>query len=177
MPQRTRADSPTKTCTMDDCERPLRARGLCATHYNQTRYTQEQRHPRIATACAVCGTLLVRAPDPRRRPACSTLCRRLLQFGEVSTTSAYQWARDAVWRAKKAGAVVIEVFDRADVFARDGWRCYICRRECDPEANPFDSAAATVDHVVPLSRGGAHALANVRTCCLGCNSTKRDHAA
>lgn len=29
------ADSPTKICTTEGCERPLRARGVCASHYNK----------------------------------------------------------------------------------------------------------------------------------------------
>lgn len=35
MNQRNRADSPTKVCTEDGCVNPLRARGLCSTHYNK----------------------------------------------------------------------------------------------------------------------------------------------
>ena len=40
---RTRSDSPTKNCTLDGCEKPLRARGMCATHYNATFHHGSQR--------------------------------------------------------------------------------------------------------------------------------------
>lgn len=51
MAERTRADSPTKTCTEDGCDRPLRARGLCAWHYKQ----QHRKPTRYTITCVVCG--------------------------------------------------------------------------------------------------------------------------
>lgn len=33
---------------------------------------------------------------------------------------------------------------------------------------------ATIDHVIPLSRGGEHLPANVQAACLRCNSAKHD---
>ncbi len=51
---RTRADSPTKTCTEPGCDRALRARGLCATHYNRAKYPAEQRHPKVTVPCDWC---------------------------------------------------------------------------------------------------------------------------
>lgn len=42
-----------------------------------------------------------------------------------------------------------------------GGRCCYCRRRAD-----------TIDHVVPLSRGGSNDVANMRPCCRGCNAAK-----
>ncbi|KOU17087.1 hypothetical protein ADK49_16930 [Streptomyces sp. WM6349] len=69
------------------------------------------------------------------------------------------------------------MFDRLDVFERDGWTCYLCGLPTDPHASPFSPSSPTVDHVVPLSAGGHHAMANARTACLGCNSSKQDRPA
>lgn len=71
----------------------------------------------------------------------------------------------------------MEPVDRLEVFQRDGWTCYLCDTELDPASHPFDLLSATVDHVIPLSRGGEHSMANVRCACLGCNSRKQDRAA
>jgi hypothetical protein len=118
----------------------------------------------------VCGTPIQRPTDNRRRHTCSTTCRRTLTFGPGSGQEGrYSWAADAVQRAREAGAAVVDVFDRLTVFDRDGWACYLCGRATDPEASPFDPASPTVDHVVPLSKGGEHSLANARTACLHCN--------
>jgi len=52
---------------------------------------------------------------------------------------------------------------RKAVFARDGGRCVYCH-----------AAATSLDHVVPRSRGGAHAWDNVVSACSRCNHVKAD---
>ena len=52
---------------------------------------------------------------------------------------------------------------RRAVFARDGWSCQYC-----------GAAAENLDHVVPKSRGGAHAWDNVVAACRRCNSRKEN---
>lgn len=75
---RTRADSPSKTCTMEGCERPLRARGMCSTHYNQTRYTSDERHQKVTVPCTQCGKPCVKGKTRAKRYGglfCSYDCR------------------------------------------------------------------------------------------------------
>ena len=52
---------------------------------------------------------------------------------------------------------------RRAVFIRDGFSCQYC-----------GAAAENIDHVVPRSRGGAHAWENVVASCRPCNSRKED---
>ncbi|WP_420886886.1 HNH endonuclease [Brachybacterium muris] len=84
---RTPADSPTKTCTQPGCARPLRARGLCPTHYN--REYHPTRHKPKQVSCAWCGTIVTRAGGGGRKYgfACSTSCRRALAYGVTPSTS------------------------------------------------------------------------------------------
>jgi HNH endonuclease len=169
---RTRADSPTKNCTVEGCDRPLRARGLCSTHYNQR---DPNRHASRPVPCAVCGTLIMRPYASSRQPACSVECRRHLQLGhEPAGPGAYDWTSDAATRARQAGATVIEPFDRNEVFERDGWICYLCERPVDRMVSIFHGDSPTIDHVVPLSRGGEHSMRNAATTHLRCNSSKQD---
>lgn len=42
-----------KPCSVEDCEKPSRGRGLCGTHYNQQH--QPNRHPKVIVQCAWCG--------------------------------------------------------------------------------------------------------------------------
>src|SRR5579872_2426565 len=53
--------------------------------------------------------------------------------------------------------------NRRTVFARDSHRCQYC-----------GSAAESIDHVVPRSRGGLHAWDNVVAACRRCNTRKED---
>jgi hypothetical protein len=41
---------------------------------------------------------------------------------------------------------------------------------------PSRLASATLDHYVPVSKGGGNDADNLRTCCLMCNSIKSGHA-
>jgi hypothetical protein len=172
----SKADSPSRSCSRPGCGKPLRARGLCSTHYNQAH--QPTRHAAKPVACAICGKQVMRPTSSDRRPACSVRCRRAIQYGQGGVEgSGYSWASDAARRARLAGAQVIELFDRLDVFERDRWTCYLCCLPTDPHASPFSPSSPTVDHVVPLSAGGHHTMANARTACLGCNSSKQDRPA
>lgn len=66
---------------------------------------------------------------------------------------------------------------RAAVLARDGWRCQICAVDLDPNARPRTRYAAVVDHVVPVSAGGAwHDPANLRAACHPCNTTRANQS-
>lgn len=55
---------------------------------------------------------------------------------------------------------------------RDGNRCYICGIECDKSDKTwgnFGPTYPTIDHVMPLSKGGSHTWDNVRLACGRCN--------
>ncbi len=43
--------------------------------------------------------------------------------------------------------------------------CYYCKR---------DGLKLTIDHFMPLARGGAHAIRNLVPACRSCNSRKKD---
>lgn len=56
---------------------------------------------------------------------------------------------------------------RKRVLNRDAWTCTACGK-------PLQDADATVDHVVPKSKGGTDADWNLRSLCRKCNSEKGD---
>jgi len=56
---------------------------------------------------------------------------------------------------------------RWDVLNRDGHRCVYCGRA------PGDGVKLHVDHYIPVARGGATVLSNLRTACSDCNLGKQ----
>ncbi|MCC7493907.1 MAG: HNH endonuclease [Fimbriimonadaceae bacterium] len=54
---------------------------------------------------------------------------------------------------------------RKGIFARDHFRCQYCGAR---------DLALTLDHVIPVSRSGAHDWTNLVTACVACNTKKGD---
>ena len=59
-----------------------------------------------------------------------------------------------------------------ELAARDGWVCWLCEGEIDPEAPRSHPGAPTVDHVVPKSRGGRTEASNLRLAHRRCNGRR-----
>ncbi len=74
-------------------------------------------------------------------------------------------------RAKKHGTPH-ESVNRTRVFERDGWMCGICGVEVDREAKFPAPLSPSLDHVIPISRGGGHLYSNVQLAHLSCNVKK-----
>jgi 5-methylcytosine-specific restriction endonuclease McrA len=91
---------------------------------------------------------------------CSSECAK--QRGIVSTWN---------YQTRKRQAFVEPVIP-AEIFKRDGSRCHICRRRLSPKTKWPHPRTPSIDHLIPLTRGGLHEKANVRTACLSCNSAK-----
>ena len=65
---------------------------------------------------------------------------------------------------RKARAIII----------RSATHCAICGQPLDHAADPRSRWAPSADHIVPLSQGGGHGLANLRAVHYGCNSGRGD---
>lgn len=139
--------------------------------------------------CVECGTPFV--PHTRRDVCCGRVCgtKRKLRFdrqdaavrnrekANASTRAWYAANRDRAfassdaYRARKKNAFV-ESVDRLTVYERDNWICQLCDEPIDRVASWPDPSTASIDHRIPLSRGGEHSYANCQTSHLGCNVTK-----
>ena len=53
------------------------------------------------------------------------------------------------------------------------WQSKLDKGECHYCGNKFPRKQFTMDHVVPLSRGGASTKGNVVICCKECNNQKK----
>lgn len=124
---RNPADSPTKTCTEADCDRPLRARGLCSTHYNKLVLTQ--RHKTHDVPCIVCGITVTKMSGGGRKlgNVCSNHCRRILTFGERCELPDDHWAR---WYGKTSAVYIKRCTTCPNAFAsrsNEATRCEHCK--------------------------------------------------
>lgn len=67
-------------------------------------------------------------------------------------------------RARRCG-VSWDMIDLRAVYARDGGNCGIC-------GQPVSLETFTIDHIVPISRGGPHLFQNMQIAHHACNSLK-----
>lgn len=68
-----------------------------------------------------------------------------------------------------------ESFDPYEVFARDKWRCQLCGIKTPQRLrNTYEPNAPELDHIIPLSKRGAHTRVNAQCACRQCNLSKGD---
>ena len=116
----------------------------------------------------------------RLQSICSLEClpvyksEKTIQSKEKDLQSRY--VSGARRRALKYGVDFDETIYRESVFKIDLGKCYLCQVETHLEHinEGYEPNLATVDHVIPISKGGPHTWQNVRNCCLKCNITKHD---
>lgn len=127
-------------CSEADCERGVRAKGLCNKHYKAV----------------------------------------LRADGRISTKMEWTDARREAYhkrRALKKGASTGEPVLLAEIAERDAWMCGLCAEAVDPELTWPDPLSKSLDHVMPLTRGGAHDPSNVQLAHLRCNTAKGNRVA
>lgn len=108
--------------------------------------------------------------------------------GHAIRTVSLSWAKPAVIRLRKFATIEGRVrFNRANLIARDGYRCVYCGISPSRNGRP-DLEELTLDHVIPRaqSKGGTVFLPwsrkrvavtcweNVVTACRDCNARKAD---
>lgn len=79
--------------------------------------------------------------------------------------------KELIRKARKNN-VLAEEFDRQEIFERDGWRCGLCHKKISKKAKWPEPGFGTIDHILPLSKGGIHARVNVQAAHLKCNCSK-----
>lgn len=143
------------TCSEAGCEGMVAQGGVCWKHYDRRRRMVER-------PCVVCGSLVWSKPDSKRATVCpDSACKKANHRAHLS--------------ARRRGMLVRSVGPRVVpevVFERDNFRCHRCGVRCVRSGGVYSDRYPTLDHLVPLSRGGEHSLVNVACCCRRCNMTK-----
>jgi hypothetical protein len=82
------------------------------------------------------------------------------------------WQRNYLKRRARLAGVNSERYEKLDVFKRDNGTCYICSENIDVLLEWPHPKSFSIDHVVPLSKGGNNTLDNVASTHLRCNLSK-----
>jgi len=131
---------------------------------------QLRHHPAKPVAerqCPVCATAFMVAGNHQRK-FCSKRCK---DWDEARQP--YTKAYNAEYRARKRTQSVERVKPEL-VLERDGHICQLCFEPVDLTVGPRHRLAPSLDHIVPISKGGAHSYANIQLAHIGCNAKKCD---
>jgi hypothetical protein len=153
-------------CSTKCGQRFRKARRRWGGHQVKKRTSQPAGH-----VCRGCGTHFV-APHYRGcawRQYCSRRCRRAAEKRQM-TVRRYEGGKYRV-RARRWG-VPYEPIKNLDILERDGWVCGICASRIWKHAKCPHPKSPSMDHIVPMSRGGGHVRANVQAAHYGCNAHK-----
>lgn len=90
-------------------------------------------------------------------------------YDELVRSATLEMRVPAVIRLRKYVRVLYEKigsvsYTKRNVHLRDAYLCQYCAKKCKNEA--------TIDHIVPESRGGVDSWENTVTCCKSCNLKK-----
>lgn len=111
-------------------------------------------------------------------PPCSK-CAEPVARRQASYCKACRVAREIDrWRQKnrqrraQLRAAVSESYTLAEIAERDGHRCQLCRRKVDMDLKAPHPRSPSIDHIVPLVKGGDDTRANVQLAHRRCNTSK-----
>ena len=142
-------------------------------------------HTKVLTAsgywkCYECQKIRHESPEWKRRQQVRRssdefkITRNTRLRERYVTDPQYKAALKAVeiarYRLRVIGAV--EVFTAEEVYERDEYLCQGCGKRCNPFVSCYHNDYPTLDHIVPLSKGGTHSRANAQTLCGRCNRSK-----
>lgn len=186
-------------CNIEDCGRPVHGHGMCLMHYRRflrkgsptyrqvgevvggrkicTRCGEDKLlgeygvNRALASGlmvyCKICAADLARLV--RDRTGRDVINQRAREYRERTP---YYWRAGNSERRARIYGVEHEAVSPRGVFERDGWVCGICSEAIGPTLHYPDPMSASVDHVIPLARGGFHLMDNCQASHLTCNMRK-----
>lgn len=142
----------------------------CRNRVARRRAYKPKPKPKTAWQCIVCGDSFL-AHTTRLRPMyCTNRCSKKAQKKKESCK---ERMRDYA-RRRCRSTKTDEAISPFEIFARDGWRCGICGKKVKRFAQVPDPLAPTIDHIVPVSKGGEHTKQNVQCAHFLCNARRGD---
>ena|SRR5690606_799734 len=69
-------------------------------------------------------------------------------------------------------SVAVDDVNSHVVYERDNWVCGVCGKPVDRLLKWPDPMSASLDHIIPISKGGEHSYANTQLAHLVCNQRK-----
>jgi 5-methylcytosine-specific restriction endonuclease McrA len=148
----------------DNCSAPYLPRlpqsRFCSHSCRRAQKPRPYKVRRDLRQCSDCGAEFI--ANHRKKVRCKRCIGK--KYGRAKSHAA---------RAKRLGLPRDYSVKSLKVFARDRWRCCLCGCKTPKRlAGKSQPLSPTVDHIVPISKGGGHTWDNVQLACHQCNMKK-----
>jgi 5-methylcytosine-specific restriction endonuclease McrA len=158
-----KSDVPCKTCG--------KMIGECSRAYCSVECWQQHE---VEIPCRKCGSPAI-ARAGRKSVVC-VACKKKSR-SVMQRLQKQRYGRNHRQRARYHGVKYMAFPVRA-IYERDGYKCQLCGKQVLPKATyrkrdgKIHPSSPTIDHIVPMCKGGNHEPANCQTACFICNSRK-----
>lgn len=183
-------------CSVKSCDRPVDDAGFCHAHYMRIWYTGDVREsvPLVERGiyvedeqgriqCTKCERMLPPSRYGVNRNNARGLSRHckdceIVRKRAIKEANPEKWAGQAiaryhVRRARRMQNGPVDDIALDDLRARLGDACAYCGTAMSFELmRTYDPTRASIEHVIPLARGGTHSFDNVVLACMACNLSK-----
>lgn len=136
---------------------------FCSRECKDKYRKKEEKTQRVASKseriCAGCKEVIPKTARADKK-WCSEECALRIRSHTMNTQRRIRTTED------------IEDFRRSEIYDRDGWICQLCKKAVNPKLTFPNPGCASLDHIVPLSRGGGHKTTNVQLAHLRCNTSR-----
>jgi hypothetical protein len=186
-----------KPCGVDGCTDKHRIQGYCYKHYSRFRKHGDPVAGRRDAVPAIdhedgdrtCNRCFEKKPITAyhvaplgargRHTECGD-CSRVEAKARIASNPAYYDDMARTARHQRRAKIYEQGYEvgitRAKLRERLGDDCIYCSATMDftSRGRTYVPKRATIEHVLPISRGGSHTWDNLALCCLECNCSKGD---
>lgn len=149
--------------------------GYCSRDYSRAKAIQNFENPwemwEIDGQCKTCGKTWKRSANSLKE-YCSNVCSAK-GWKMENPDRARVTSRDSILRRRALQSTTqVDMFSSFDVRAAKGDDCYLCGGLIEYHLKFPDPLSPSMDHIIPLSKGGAHTVENTAMTHLRCNLQK-----
>lgn len=164
-----------RECRWPECSEPAAYSGLCRRDYSRAKRLKNHVDPwndwATTCLCVICGTSW-ESPRNANLRFCSNTCR-MKQWKIDNPERARTIKMDGVRRRRaRIAGVHVESFTITDVRMAHGDDCYLCGKRIKYSLKFPHPKSPSLDHVIPISAGGAHSIKNCAMAHMECNNRK-----
>lgn len=123
--------------------------------------------------------MLKRAKRLHRCPVCGTITDNKVYCSIKCNQKANNATKEVRRRKRIDNALIDKNISLKRLYKRDGGVCQICGEKCDWSDHQYKGryfiagkAYPSIDHIIPLSKGGEHSWDNIQLAHFSCNSKK-----